>query len=64
MDKAQVDKIFNRLRARLFNMVEQIGLDDTQLGSYRQTIKDITSAAWNDIAVEVEVETKVNKEKR
>jgi len=58
MDKANVDKIFNRLRARLFNMVEQIDLDDTQLDSYRQTIKDITSAAWNDITVEVDKEEK------
>ena len=52
MDKAKIDKVFNRLRARLFNMIEQMELDDQQLKSYRQTIKDITSAAWNDIASE------------
>jgi len=50
MDKARIDKVFNRLRARLFNMVEQMDLEETQLKSYKQTIKDITSAAWNDAA--------------
>ena len=51
MDKVRIDKIFNRLRARLYNMVEQMDLDDKQLRSYKQTIKDITSAAWNDTAI-------------
>lgn len=44
-----IDKIFNRLRARLYNMLEQIGLDETQHKSYKQQIKDITASAWNDI---------------
>ena len=50
MDKVRIDKVFNRLRARLYNMVEQMDLDEKQLKSYKQTIKDITSAAWNDTA--------------
>ena len=50
MDKAQIDRVFNRLRARLYNMVEQMDLGEKQLESYKQTVKDITSAAWNDIA--------------
>ena len=56
MEKAQIDKIFNRLRARLYNMVEQMDLDDKQLKSYKQTIKDITAAAWNDVADEKDKE--------
>jgi len=56
MNKVQVDKVFNRLRARLFNMVEKIDLDEKQLDAYKQTIKDITAAAWNDIAAEVDKE--------
>jgi len=47
--KVLVDKIFNRLRARLFNMLEQMSLDDTKHKSYKQQVKDITSSAWNDI---------------
>ena len=50
MVKPGIDKIFNRLRARLYNMVEQMDLDDKQANSYKQTVKDITSAAWNDTA--------------
>lgn len=51
MDKAKIDKVFNRLRARLYNMVEQMDLEEKQLSSYKQTVKDITSAAWNDVAL-------------
>jgi ribulose 1,5-bisphosphate carboxylase large subunit-like protein len=47
--EAIVNKIFNRLRARLFNMIEQIGLSERQTQSCKQSIKDITSNAWNDI---------------
>ena len=50
MDKAHLDKIMNRLRARLYNMIEQMDLDEKQLNSYKQTVKDITSTAWNDVA--------------
>lgn len=47
--RIKVNEIFNRLRARLFNMVEQMGLDEKPCKSYKQTIRDITSGAWNDI---------------
>lgn len=57
MDKAYVDKVFNRMRARMYNMVEQIDVDEKQLNAYKQTIRDITSAAWNDIATLVDVQT-------
>lgn len=56
MDKAKVDKAFNRLRARLYNMIEQMDLEEKQLSSYKQTVKDITSAAWNDVAELVDEE--------
>ncbi len=56
MDKAKIDKVFNRLRARLYNMVEQMDLEEKQLNSYKQTVKDISSAAWNDIALLVDEE--------
>lgn len=48
--KDSIDKTFNRLRARLYNMLEQMGLDETQHKSYKQLIKDITSSAWNDVS--------------
>ena len=51
MEKAQIDKVFNRLRSRLFNMIEQMDLEEKQLNSYKQTVKDITSTAWNDVAM-------------
>ena len=54
MDKAHLDKIMNRLRARLYNMIEQMDLDEKQLNSYKQTVKDITSTAWNDVAALVD----------
>ena len=50
MVKSGIDKIYNRLRARLYNMIEQMDLDEKQANSYKQTVKDITSAAWNDTA--------------
>lgn len=56
MDKAKIDKVFNRLRARLYNMIEQMDLDEKQLNSYKQTVRDISSAAWNDIATLVDGE--------
>jgi len=48
-DKEKIDAVFNRLRARLFSMIEQIGLDDKQYKAYKQTVKDITSDAWNSV---------------
>jgi len=54
--KTRVDKIFNRLRARLYNLVEQMKLDENQLKSYKQSIKDITSDAWNDISTIIKEE--------
>ena len=56
MDKAKIDKVFNRLRARLYNMIEQMDLDEKSLNAYKQTVKDISSAAWNDIAMLVDGE--------
>jgi len=47
--KDNISTIMNRLRARLFNMLEQMGLDETQFKSYKQQVKDITSSAWTDI---------------
>jgi len=44
-----INKVFNRLRARLYNMLEQMDLDETKHKSYKQQIKDITSSAWNDV---------------
>lgn len=45
-----VDKVFNRLRARLFNMLEQMNLDETQLEACKKTVRSITSSAWNDLS--------------
>ena len=33
-----------------YNMVEQMELQDSQATSYKQTVKDITAAAWNDVS--------------
>jgi len=44
-----LDKIMNRLRARLFNHFEAMGLNDDQLKAHKQAVKDITSSAWSDL---------------
>jgi len=49
VENKQVSKVMNRLRAQLFNMVEQMGFDETQSNAFKQTIKDITSDAWNGV---------------
>lgn len=51
---SQINKVMNRLRAQLYNTIEQMGFDDTQCNAYKQAIKDITSDAWNSIASIVE----------
>jgi len=45
----QIDTVMNRLRAQLFNTIEQMGLDEKQCNAYKQTVRDITSAAWNSV---------------
>lgn len=52
--KAQIDKVMNRLRAQLFNIIEQMSLDDAQCRAYKQTIRDITSDVWNSVSAIVE----------
>lgn len=44
----------NRLRAQLYNAIEQMGFDKVQCNAYKQTIKDITADAWNNITSIVE----------
>jgi hypothetical protein len=44
-----LDKIFNRLRARLFNMLEQMNLEKDQLEACKKNVRSITSSAWTDI---------------
>ena len=46
---SQINKVMNRLRAQLYNTIEQMGFDDIQCKAYKQTIKDITSDAWNSV---------------
>lgn len=45
----QINKVMNRLRAQLFNTVEQMGFDENQCKAYKKTIKAITSDAWNNV---------------
>ena len=52
--KTQVNKVMNRLRAQLFNTIEQMGFDDARCNAYKQTVKDITSDAWNSMTRIVE----------
>jgi len=52
--KAQVDKVMNRLRAQLYNTIEQMGFDKTQCNAYKQAVKDITSDAWRGVTNIVE----------
>lgn len=47
--KEVLDKIMNRLRARLFNHFEAMGLSDEQLKAHKQAVRDITSSAWNSL---------------
>ena len=44
----------NRQRAQLYNTVEQMGLEEGQCKAYKQTIRDITSDAWNGVTSIVE----------
>ena len=50
----QINKVMNRLRAQLYNIIEQMGFDETQCNAYKQTVKDITSNAWNNVTSIVE----------
>lgn len=47
--KEKLDKIMNRLRARLFSHFEALGLDETQFKAHKQAVKDITASAWTDL---------------
>jgi hypothetical protein len=49
--KEKLSKIMNRLRARLFNHFEAMGLTEEQLKAHKQAVKDITSSTWNDLDV-------------
>lgn len=49
--KENLSKIMNRLRARLFNHFEAMGLTEDQLKAHKQAVKDITSSTWNDLDV-------------
>ena len=51
---SQITKVMNRLRAQLFNTIEQMGFDEQQCKAYKQTVKDITSVAWNGVTSIVE----------
>lgn len=48
--KQQIDKVFNKLRARLFNMIEQMQIEPDRINAYKQTIRDITGDGWNSVA--------------
>jgi len=50
----KIDKIFNKMRARLFSMIEQMdgNLTSNQQDACKQRIKDITGNAWNDVKTE------------
>ncbi len=52
--KNKVNKVFNRLRAQLYNTIEQMGFDEAQCKAYKQTVRDITSDAWNSITSIIE----------
>lgn len=50
----QINQVMNRLRAQLYNTIEQMGFDTAQCNAYKQTVKDITSGAWNNVTSIVE----------
>lgn len=52
--KAKLGKVMNRLRAQLFNTIEQMGFDKVQCDAYKQTVKDITSDCWNNVTSIIE----------
>ncbi len=52
--KNEANKVFNRLRAQLYNTIEQMGFDGTQCKAYKQTVRNITSDAWNSITSIIE----------
>ncbi len=56
--KKQIDRIFNRLRARLYSQLETAGLSNEQCKAMKQAVKDFTGLAWNDITKIIEEEKK------
>lgn len=48
--KVKLDKIMNRLRARLFSHFEAMNLPQTTVEAHKKTIKDITASTWNDLS--------------
>ena len=52
--KVQINDVMNRLRARLFNTIEQMGFNKEQCDAHKQAVKDITSDTWNSITSIVE----------
>lgn len=59
METDKINKIFNRLRARLYNQIESIGLNPDQEKATKKAVKDYTSQAWNDIVEVIEGKDKV-----
>ncbi|MCK4826882.1 hypothetical protein KA005_64700 [bacterium] len=51
---SQLNKVMNRLRAQLYNTIEQMGFDDIQCNAYKQAVKVITSDVWNSVTDIVE----------
>ena len=59
---SQINNVMNRLRAQLYNTIEQKGFDEKQYKAYKQTVKNITSDAWNDVTSIVEtLESKIKE---
>lgn len=59
MESEKINKIFNRLRARLYNQIESIGLDSDQEKATKKAVKDYTSQAWNDVIEVIEGKEKI-----
>jgi len=52
LDGSRVEKInavFNRLRARLYSLMETALSDENQANAAKKSVKDYTSQAWSDI---------------
>ena len=60
----KINSVFNRLRARLYSLMETAFSDKGQASAAKKSIKDYTAQAWTDITRIVESEDKNTEDKR
>ena len=55
----KINAVFNRLRARLYSLMETALSDKGQVTAAKRSVRDYTAQAWTDITRIVEGEDKI-----